>query len=155
MDDLDKPVISIRQPTWHYILAGLVLGSFSAFCGAIVVALLIHDPAMIGAKNKGQPPVAGSNRWVYIIEYSVLCPLPLVGLYFLMKRPIFKVGRDGMTLEKIRVRWDQVLYCYWGHHEPDVLNVKIHHALHFVRVPQSLRADVEKAIQAYGKWQTE
>ena len=155
MDDPDKPVISIRRPTRHYVMASLVLGSLSAAFGAIVVVLLIHDRAMIGAKNKGQPPVGGSDRWIYIIEYSVLCPLPLVGLYFLLKRPIIKVGREGMTLEKIRVRWDQVLYCYWGHHEHDVLNVKIHHALHFVRVPQPLRADVEKAIQAYGKWQTD
>jgi hypothetical protein len=110
---------------------------------------------MTGAKKKGQPPVADSKQWLLIIELSVLCPLPLVGFYFLMKRPIFKVERDGMTLEKIRVRWDQVLDCYWGHHEPGVLNVKIPGALHFVRVPQPLRADVEKAIRAYGKWKTE
>jgi hypothetical protein len=154
MDDLDKPVISIPQPTWHYILGGSVLGSLTSYLGAIVLVLVIN-PAMLGAGNKGQPPVADPNRWFYIIECSVLCPLPLVALYFLLKQPLFKVGPDGMKLEKCRVRWDQVLYCSWGHHEPDVLNVKLHRALHFVRLPPPLRADVEKAIRAYGKWQTE
>jgi hypothetical protein len=155
MDDLDKPVISIPQPTWYYILACLVYGSLSALFGAVVVVLLTQDHAMVGTENKGRPPVSASNRWPYIIVNSVLCPLPLVGLYFVMGRPRFKVGPNGMILEKIRVRWDQVVYCHWGHHEPDVLNVKIQRALHFVRVPQSQRADVEKAIRAYGKWQTE
>jgi hypothetical protein len=154
MDDLNKPVVSIRWPAWQYVLRGLILVALSAYCGAMVI-FMIRDAAMAGAGNNPHAAAFRYEFWVPVFVTSVLCVLPLIGLVFVIKRPMFEVGRNGMTLEKIRVRWDQVLYCHWGQHEPGVLNVQIHHGRQFVRVPEPRRAEVEKALSAYGKWQLE
>jgi hypothetical protein len=173
MSDLDgtgDAIVTIPHPAWKLVLVALLAFAVSILPAIKLRALLNHDPAVMQNRS-GQVLVTGPMRWFYIGVFSVFAMVPLPSAVLYAKRPEFAIEKTGIRVSHRGVEnrnlrrgvrklselailpWGEVRYCHWGRNPPGLLNIQVSNWRLFVRIPERFRAEVEKALRAFGKWQ--